>query len=302
MVGFRERGSHRLVDITRCHQISPQANTVLENVRSWLSEEPARARGLVSVEILEPVGSAAGETTWPEAGRLLLHFVVRKGGSPSRAAFEELAGRARLRGLVVTEEGKTWDGLYRLGQSKAVHRVGDIRYQTRVGSFFQTNHYLLETLVEEVTSPLPGEGGSVVDLYCGVGLFTLPMTARATRVVGVESSPPAIGDARANARKSGIDRVEFVESDAADYAVAVGFEGIHTVIVDPPRGGLHPSVVEALVQHPPRELRYVSCDPAGLGRDAGRLASGGLVLERLVLLDFFPNTHHFEVVATFRPR
>ncbi len=70
--------------------------------------------------------------------------------------------------------------------------------------------------------------------------------------------------------------------------------------LDPPRGGLERTVVEELAKHPPRLLKYVSCDPAAFGRDAGRLVRSGLELQQVVLLDLFPNTHHFETVATFK--
>ena len=306
LLGFRERGSHRIVDITHCLQISLQANAVLRELRRWLAEKPDRARNMVSAEILEPcdgfsMAPPGGEESTSEPGRILLHFVVKRGRSPARSDLQDLVEGARLRGLVVSEEGRPgWR--HRLGQSRLVHRVSDLDYRTRVGSFFQVNRYLLDKLVTTVVTPLPSGSGTVVDLYCGVGLFTLPMARAATRVVGVESSSPAILDGRANARRVGLGQVEFVESEAGDYAAHYGFQGVDTVIVDPPRGGLGALVVAALVEHPPRELRYVSCDPAALGRDAGRVARGGLLLQGLVLLDMFPNTHHFETVATFRSR
>ncbi len=148
-----------------------------------------------------------------------------------------------------------------------------------------------------------GQGLSrVVDLYCGGGLFCLPLAGLADAVVGVEISPAAVADARVNASRAGITNITFREERSADFAAREGFEGVDLVVADPPRGGLERTVVETLCLQPPKELRYVSCDPASLGRDAGRLRRGGLELARLVLLDFFPNTHHIESVATFRPR
>ena len=119
-------------------------------------------------------------------------------------------------------------------------------------------------------------------------------------VVGVESSHSAIVDARANLRRLGKTDVELHHARAGEYTRRSGLDGFDTVLADPPREGLEQPVLEALEASPPAELRYVSCDPAALGRDTGRLVRAGLQLERLVWLDLFPNTHHFESLATFR--
>jgi 23S rRNA (uracil1939-C5)-methyltransferase len=236
-----------------------------------------------------------------DPGRILLHFVVKGNRRPSRKELEELTEKARLGGVVVTEdEGRTTDWRYINGRSAIVHRVGNIDYRVSAGSFFQVNRYLLEKLVSETVFSRGIQGARVVDLYCGVGLFTLPLAKLAQRVTGIESSSSAIADARANALAAGMDNVEVIECAAGEYAERVGFEGAEVIIADPPRGGLEPRVVEAIAEHPPKELRYISCDPAALGRDAGRLARAGLSLERLAMLDLFPNTQHFETVAIFR--
>jgi len=296
VVGFKERGSHRLVDISRCLQISSEANVVLELTREWIAARKARSREIITFEIIESnIGSAGAKQ-----GRILLHFVVKKHIRLSRRELAELAKKARLQGVVVTaEKGRAKDWRFEIGDSGIVHRVGNIDYRTRPGSFFQVNQYLVESLVRETVFSKNIENGFAVDLYCGVGLFTLPMAKLAQRILGVESSSSAIVDARANARAAGVDNVEFVECTAGDYSERVGFAGADVVVADPPRGGLAPAVVQALTAHPPKQLRYVSCDAPALGRDAGQLARAGLILERLVLLDLFPNTHHFETIAIF---
>jgi 23S rRNA (uracil1939-C5)-methyltransferase len=181
-----------------------------------------------------------------------------------------------------------------------MYSVGDFEYHVGVGSFFQVNRFLLKELVEQVLTPNPAGLGEVLDLYCGVGLFTLPLAREARFALGVESSSTAVVDARANARRNEVENVEFVQADARDYVAREGLEGVALVVVDPPRRGLERPVVGALLQKPCREIRYVSCDPAAWGRDAGRLSHGGFELQRVVLLDMFPNTHHFETVTTFR--
>ena len=262
-----------------------------------MAAREARSREIVTFEILESsVGSASAEQ-----GRFSLHFVVKGHRRLSRRELEELAEKACLHSVVVTaERGRGKDWRFQIGESEIVQRVGDIDYRTRPGSFFQVNQHLVETLVRETAFSKNVEDGLAVDLYCGVGLFTLPLAKLARRALGVESSSSAIVDARANALGAGVDNVEFIECTAGEYSERSGFVGADVVVADPPRGGLAPAVVLALAEHPPKELRYVSCDAPALGRDAGQLARAGFTLESLVLLDLFPNTHHFETVAIFR--
>jgi 23S rRNA (uracil1939-C5)-methyltransferase len=301
-VGFKERNSHRIVDVNRCLLITDDANNVLDKVRRWFADEPGRATNVVSFEILQSTVDALTRQP-PESGRILLHFVVKKRGGPSRSDLKTLAREWGLEGLVVTEDGAPESSRRaRIGQSRVIHRIGDIEYQARVGSFFQVNRFLVGELVEEVLTLVEGDHDKVVDLYCGVGLFTLPLARNARFAVGVETSSAARLDAKVNARRAGVMNVDFVLSDARRYVTRMGLEGVELVVVDPPRGGLDRTVVEALKRHPPQTLCYVSCDPAALGRDVGRLSQGGFELERVALLDMFPNTAHFETVATFRPR
>jgi 23S rRNA (uracil1939-C5)-methyltransferase len=159
----------------------------------------------------------------------------------------------------------------------------------------------MKELVEEVVPPHAAVLDDVVDLYCGVGLFSLALARRARYVKGVETSSSAIVDAKANARHNEVENVDFIRADVGDYMAREGLGCASFVVADPPRSGLGRSVAGAFVQCAPGELRYVSCDAAALGRDAGRLGRGGLKLQRLVVIDMFPNTHHFETVATFLP-
>jgi 23S rRNA (uracil1939-C5)-methyltransferase len=301
LVGFKERKSDRVVDVNRCLLISDRANETLRKVRRWFDDGPRRAAAVSQFEILRFTLNPGLQKS-SDSGRILLHFVVNKERGLSRVDLESLLREGELEGLVVTEvDAAESQWRARIGQSKTMHRVGDIEYQTRVGSFFQVNRFLLEELVEEVVPPDPVALDDVVDLYCGVGLFSLPLARCARYVRGVESSSAAVFDAKANARRNGVENVEFSRADVCDYVAREGLGGASFVVVDPPRSGLGRPVVEALEKRAPRELRYVSCDPAALGRDAGRLSRGGLELQRVVVIELFPNTHHFETVATFLP-
>ncbi len=302
-VGFYEPGSHRVVDVGECLQISDEANRVLREIRSFLAASPRRVSEIESFELVEPVAPRDAAKA-REGGRLVVHFIVKKGKGPARSELEELVQRANLGGLVVSRTGVETSvrDMRRAGEVRTLHQVAGYELGATVHAFFQANRFLLEALVDEVVGAEQERLGSAVDLYCGVGLFSLPLARSADRVVGVEMSAAAVADARLNARRARMENVAFLEEPAATYAAREGFESVDLVLADPPRPGLERAVVGALCRRPPKELRYVSCDPASLGRDVGRLREGGFELVRLVLLDFFPNTHHLESVATFRLR
>lgn len=285
VIGFHQRASRRVVDIDRCLQISEPANALLERVRRWLAERPERAAGIEAFELLESA---------PQTGRILTHFIVKRNLRPPAAEELEKAGLGDV--MVSGERGVE----FCLGEGRVEYRAAGFAFSVGPGSFFQVNRHLLETLVEETVGNDGDRLRRVADLYCGVGFFTLPLARVAEEVVGVESAAASLEQARENARRAGMSNISFLQEQAASFAARTDLGSFDRVVVDPPRGGLEPLVVEALGKSPPREIRYVSCDPATLGRDLGRLVPSGLALDRLVLLDLFPNTHHVESIATLK--
>jgi 23S rRNA (uracil1939-C5)-methyltransferase len=172
--------------------------------------------------------------------------------------------------------------------------------------FFQTNLGIVPAMIDEVlkTSPAPGAEhvGAAVDLYCGVGLFTLPLGRRYERVVGVETSRKAVQYARGNARFATLNNIKFAAMTAEDWmrSRAEQFGLIEQIVVDPPRIGLEPSLVAAIIRHRPERIAYVSCDPATLARDLKLFAASGYELDSVAAFDMFPQTHHIEAVAHLR--
>ncbi|HUF77537.1 MAG TPA: class I SAM-dependent RNA methyltransferase [Thermoanaerobaculia bacterium] len=173
----------------------------------------------------------------------------------------------------------------------------ELAYDAR--SFFQTHRGLLERLVAVVLGPggrAPDRAQEVAfDLYCGVGLFTLPLARRYRQVVGVEGDGVAVRFARRNARKNGVENVE-IQAVRVESWITQMPERADRVVLDPPRTGLHPRVRETLLARAPPWITYVSCHPATLARDL-RALSASYRLERLTLLDLFPQTGHMEAVA-----
>lgn len=162
-------------------------------------------------------------------------------------------------------------------------------------SFFQTHRGLLDRLVEVVLGPQEWGGEAAYDLYCGVGLFALPLARRYRRVVGVEGDRVAVRYARNNARKNAVAGVT-IEGVAVESWVAELPAGAERVVVDPPRAGCHPRVVDALLEKAPERLTYVSCHAAALARDLRKLAARYRI-QHLALLDLFPQSGHMEAVV-----
>jgi 23S rRNA (uracil1939-C5)-methyltransferase len=180
------------------------------------------------------------------------------------------------------------------------------RFQVFDSSFFQTNTLQAETLAHLVQEKLALTGNEVVvDAYCGVGAFGVLLAEQAGHIMGIEESVTAIADARENIK--GFDnpstssgrRVELIEGKTEE--ILPELEGpIDAVILDPPRAGCRPVVLEALTDLQVPKIVYVSCDPYTLGRDLRILVDGGFELVEVQPVDMFPQTHHIETVTTLR--
>ena len=190
---------------------------------------------------------------------------------------------------------KTARLLAHFGSDSLLYPAAGCSYRVGLGSFFQVNRFLMDPLVDLVTG---AEKGDVAwDLYAGVGLFSLPLTGTFSSVTAVESSPSAVRDLRENLRRT---KHRIVASDTAAFLRQAMQQRVATpdlVVVDPPRAGLGRDVTAALEKIRPRKITYVSCDPATLSRDLAALVQSGYRLERMHLLDLFPQTFHMESVT-----
>ncbi len=175
-------------------------------------------------------------------------------------------------------------------------RVGEFDYGFDAGCFIQGHLGLTKRLVTTVVGDFDGD--LAADLYAGVGLFSLPLARRYSKVVAVEGQRSAARFARKNAGRNRLANVEVVHQ-AVESWVTRWPRGCDRVVVDPPRSGLSKSTIHRLLDGRPSRLTYVSCHPAALARDLTRLA-GVYEVEALTLLDLFPQTGHIEVVAQLR--
>ncbi len=286
-LGFRREGTHRVDDLQACLQLSDAMSCAARTLRDLLGRSGIR-RALRALDLVEtPDGSALAASL---ATTLPAH----------RAS--ELAALGRqvpgLTGFGVECQGGRLQWLQ--GAPHVEAAVLGLTLRAHVGSFFQANRFLLESLARTVVELVPREGGPILDLYAGVGLFALPLSAREDgRVTAVERAGLSCDDARANASRHRL-RVQVVESDVAEALATLPRETEERVVLDPPRGGAGIAVVELLAARAPSSVVYVSCDPPTLGRDLERLAVHGYRVDSLQILDLFPNTYHVETIARLR--
>ncbi|HVF43994.1 MAG TPA: class I SAM-dependent RNA methyltransferase [Pyrinomonadaceae bacterium] len=268
-LGYYERGSHSVCDVTECPVAAPEVQTRLTRLRGSMSE-----------------------------GAL----------PPDAAEFEAVAGDE---GVALAPAVETGD------EREQARTIAGERYRFDAGCFFQINHALLEPLVREGlrdtarvgegegAGRASGEnvdyvsGGTALDLYAGVGLFTLPLARRFGRVVAVEGNAASTAYARRNLSDAGLSNAR-VETAAVGAWLAHNAErmgGADFVLLDPPRAGAEPEAVRGIIALSPRHVSYVSCDPATLARDLLAFTSAGYGLASVRAFDMFPQTHHVETVV-----
>lgn len=180
------------------------------------------------------------------------------------------------------------------------------RYEFDADCFFQVNPSVLEELLAEALryAPEPGAPLSMatrkaIDLYCGVGLFTVPLARRFEQVIGVEGQPRAAQFAQQNVALAGVRNVRIETASVERWLEGAYRSHGRTpfILLDPPRTGLPASGARALPRLRPQRISYVSCDPATLARDLKVLMAANFALVGIAALDMFPQTHHVEIVA-----
>jgi 23S rRNA (uracil1939-C5)-methyltransferase len=190
------------------------------------------------------------------------------------------------------------------GSEQIAIEVLEHSFQVSAGSFFQVNtamaaamiNHLLENLAKYVT--LQTDSSVVLDVYCGVGLFSAFLAPMVSRLVGVESSASAVEDFVINLDE--FDNVEIYEA-LAEQALPQLTLNPDVILVDPPRAGLEKAVLDSILNYFPKVLVYVSCDPATLARDARRLRKGGYRMQEITPFDLFPQTFHIESMSFWTP-
>lgn len=283
-IGFFRPGSYDLVEVDNAFLIHPVINAVLKNIRVLSDKLPVLTE-------LHINASPSGEV------HLLLIGDQSLSPAPDRF-FEELKKIApEVVGMTGFAGGKK---VLTLGRNQLTLEIEGMTLKATEGNFFQVNweqNRNMVTTVREFTS-LTGEE-TVLDLYCGIGNFALPLAKQAKTVIGIESGYSAIEDAKANAALNGILNTEFIADDMQKGLKSLIQRKLRAdvIVLDPPRAGATLKTLERVLALVPKKIVYVSCNPSTLARDLKFFHLFGFRLDRLRPVDMFPFTYHIECIA-----
>lgn len=307
VAGFYRARTHEIVPFDSCPAVPAEAVTAARTVTEWMAERGVRAMDELS-------GREGVRHVFFRSSALTGKSVVTLTVSCSPRA-EDLAAlaeslRSRLSGLsgfvlnVNTSRGNTvLSGAFRTLWGCEILREGlcGLTFSLSPRSFFQVNPPQAEALYRRAMEYADVKKDSLaLDLYCGTGTIGLTMASLGARVIGAEIVESAVENARSNALANGLaDRCEFICADASLAAETLKNRGLRpeVVVVDPPRKGLAPDVIDAVEAMAPDRVVYVSCDPGTLARDLGLFAKKGYRAEKGTCVDMFPRTAHVETIC-----
>jgi 23S rRNA (uracil1939-C5)-methyltransferase len=259
-IGYREARSHKLCAVSECPVSSPKINQAIAALNRMARDGrwPKFVRSLEVFSDERQVQINVLETVRPVARRF----------------FDWCA--AEIEGVV--EGALDYEGRFRVSSN----------------SFFQVNRFLLDKLVDTALGDAAGD--TAADLYAGVGLLSLPLARRFREVTAVESGAGAVRDLQFNAERSGLTNLQALPQTAEEHLAKLE-KAPDFMVLDPPRTGIGKAVVKRLGELKPKHLVIVACDPATLARDLAGLLAAGYKIERMALVDLFPQTYHLETVV-----
>ena len=294
LAGFREREKPYIADIKHC-------DVLLAPLGNLPAELAALTETLNLREKMPQVEVAAGD------GATALVFRVLE--SPSAADLEKLAAFGAQRGLQIFVQPGGLDTVrplrddyppldYAVDGGRVVIEFGPV-------DFIQVNRAINASMVDAAMTLLqPQARDAALDLFCGLGNFSLPLARRAGRVMGVEGDAPLVSKARGNAARNGIGNADFAVQNLFEPKSFGAWASEHydLVLLDPPRAGAA-ELLTCMSRWGPRRVVYISCHPGSLARDAQILvAEHGFILSAAGVMDMFPHTTHVESIAVFERR
>jgi len=289
LVGFRERAAPYLTNMMACQILVPPMDRLPEALSETLAESPLRNRipqaeiavgddtGAIVLRVLDPPGPKDIES-FVALGESLDADIYLQTGGPDTVV--PIGSPPRQLAYSLEQHG--------------------IRIEFEPGDFIQINAEINQAMVSAaIESAGLVATDKVLDLYCGLGNFSLPIAKHVSEVLGVEGAAPLVARAVANANRNEIANARFVTADLAKAEWPFFRESWDVVFLDPARAGAE-AAVAAIPMMQPRRIVYVSCHPGTLARDAGELVNRhGYRLKTVRALDMFPNTHHVEAIAVF---
>jgi 23S rRNA (uracil1939-C5)-methyltransferase len=307
-LGYYRKKTHRIVPVDHCPVALAGLNGLLSEIRKSLGQT-----GLIPYDertgkgTLRHVVLRGGQ----ETGELLVVLVLRE--FPASQIVDRLIALARrirkrypsLAGFVLNLNPSNGNAIFGpitrglSGRTFFFERFGEMTFRFEATSFSQVNTSQAVRLYETAAGEAcPAGGEKILELYAGVGTLTCFLAARASSVVAVEEWKPSVDCLRENAGKNGLSNVKIAEAPAERFDFQTVGTSIDTVVLDPPRSGCHPAVLESLIRIGAKRLVYVSCNPATLARDVRLLCQNDFYrLRKVIPFDLFPQTSHVESVA-----
>lgn len=300
-IGFNARNTHDLVEVDFCHIHCPLGQKVYEEVCRVIKGskicpyDSVTGKGELRYLIIKSAVST---------GSALLILVTSGKASDEliQAAEKLMASVPEIKGIVQNINSSPNNVVFGgeffnlAGRGYIEEEILGLRFKVSPASFFQVNPRQAENLYRKVIEYSALEGSEMVlDLYCGVGTISLLLSERAKQVIGVECVAGAIEDAKMNADMNKINNTLFVCAEAEAYIQ--NLESADVVILNPPRKGCEPSLLDKLHTVMPKKIVYVSCDPATLARDLAKIKGFGYRIVQAVPFDMFPQTAHVETAV-----
>ncbi|RSB15124.1 23S rRNA (uracil(1939)-C(5))-methyltransferase RlmD [Citrobacter farmeri] len=284
-MGFRKAASSDIVDVRQCPILVPQLEALLPDLRACLGSLHG-VRHLGHVELVQ-----AGSGTL---------MILRHTAPLSRADNEKLERFSHSKGLSLYLAPQS-EILETLSGQTPWYESNGLRLNFSPRDFIQVNEGVNQKMVSSALAWLDVQPGDrVLDLFCGMGNFTLPLATRAASVVGVEGVPALVEKGRENAQQNGLHNVTFFHENLEEDVTRQPWakHGFDKVLLDPARAGAA-SVMQHIIKLQPGRIVYVSCNPATLARDSEALFRAGYQIQRLAMLDMFPHTGHLESMVLF---
>lgn len=291
-LGFRQRQSKKLTAISNCLVLEPKLNQLLAPLQAWLEQLQA-AKAVTHIELI-----GAAETP----GVIIRH--TKRLSPADRQGLQTLAQNFHCE---IWLQGGTGAQLADINDEVCDPRLfyllsADLTLGFHPQDFIQVNADVNQQMVQQALQMLALTGKErVLDLFCGIGNFTLPLARVCAEVTGIEAVESMVERGRENAAKLGLTNARFMAADLAKLSVHQIQQRcgeVDAILLDPPRDGAR-EILSNIKQLAARRIVYVSCNPATLARDAKLLAESGYILDSLTILDMFPHTAHVESMALF---
>lgn len=284
-MGLYRKGSHEIIPVEHCFIHSDLG----EKIFATLGEAP---EGVQTVMIRTAINEGTGLVVFITRERIDLR-------APARALMEKCP---EVRGVLQNINAGTGNRILGpkteliVGEDHLLETLCGVTFKVSPHSFFQVNTHQAEALYSHVKRLYNAQGGTLLDAYCGVGTLSLIMADQCQSALGIEIVPEAITDAKANAKRNNITNTRFICGPVEKEILKL--KQIDTALLNPPRKGCDRAVLDSLLTLRPKQIIYISCDPATLARDLHILTQGGYHLTQVTPFDMFPQTAHVETVAS----